>query len=150
LTALHSFLFTPGLWLGEGSIALSSLDEELIFYTRWMSHKKDKEGKILCVQEIEIKGLSDIMQSEYCLFAITETEFSFEMDNSVIGKVQGKGFVSPESISWEIVDSAGELEGVEFYQKESKDLYQMRADYATSDQFRTEIKGKIWRKEEVK
>ena len=101
------------------------------------------------MQEIEIKGLSDIMQSECCLLAITETEFSFEMDNSVIGKVQGKGFVSPKSISWEIVDSAGELEGVEFYQKESKDLYRMRADYATSDQFRTEIKGKIWRKEEV-
>ena len=36
------------------------------------------------------------------------------------------------------------FEGFEFYEKQKDDSYLMRAEYSTTDQYRTLIIGKIW------
>ncbi len=61
----HSFIFTPSLWLGEGKITLSMVEEELNFFTRWNVSHKDPYGIIECTQEIQIKGLSDMMLNQF-------------------------------------------------------------------------------------
>ena len=143
----HPFLFTPATWLGEGKIELNLVDEILVFFTRWKIGEKDSTGRIEAVQEIEIKGLSDIMHNEFVIEEITDKDFVIEIENEAIGKVKGKGILTPESISWEFRDMGQELEGFEFYERQEDNGYHFRADYATSAQFRTEIRGKIWKKE---
>ncbi len=123
------------------------VDEVLVYFTRWRINEKDGEGKIYAHQEIEIKGLSDIMYNDFIFSKITDKDFIVEIENEAIGKVVGKGITSKDSISWEFRDTGQELEGFEFYEREGDTTYFMRADYATTDQFRTEIRGKIWKKE---
>lgn len=143
----HPFLFKPAIWLGEGKIELNLVDETLTFFTRWKIGAKDDQGRIEAIQEIEIKGLSDIMRNEFIFAEITDKDFVVEIENEAIGIVKGKGIISPESISWEFRDIGQELEGFEFYERQEDNGYYFRADYATTDQFRTEIRGKIWEKE---
>jgi hypothetical protein len=38
------------------------------------------------------------------------------------------------------------FEGFEFYEKQDDKNYLMRAEYATTDQFRTLIQGRLWQK----
>ncbi len=55
-------------------------------------------------------------------------------------------FLNDKLIGWEFrLDHLG-FEGFEFYEKsDSPDTYLMHAEYATNDDFRTVIHGKIWR-----
>ena len=63
----------------------------------------------------------------------------------------GKGTINHKLIGWEFrLDHLG-FEGFEFYEKGAdSDTYLMHAEYATSDDFRTAIHGKIWRPIESK
>lgn len=142
----RSFLLVPSIWLGEGKIELNLVNEVFTFFTRWKIGEKDSEGRIEAIQEIEIKGLSDIMRNEFVFSRITDKDFVVEIENEAIGTVKGKGILTPDSISWEFKDPAQELEGFEFYQREEDNKYRFRADYATTNRFRTEICGKIWEK----
>lgn len=134
------------MWLGEGQITLSEIAETLAFFTRWNVSPMDGEGNILALQEVEIKGLSDIMHNEFIFSAITNKEFIVMMENEAIGKTGGKGRITETTIGWEFSDQAHELEGFELYEKQPDHTYSVKADYATSDNFRTEIRGKIWKK----
>src|SRR5690349_12331024 len=97
----HPFLIEPGLWLGEGKIQLNMVAEELNFVTRWNTQTKDGEGKIESAQEIQIKGLSDVMQNAFILSAFHGEEFEIELENEALGKVKGKGLISEKMIAWE-------------------------------------------------
>ncbi len=139
-------MLSPGVWLGQGEIEFSASPETLTFFTRWKVREKDGQGRIYARQEIEIKGLSERMQSEFVLFNITDQAFEIEIENEALGKVLGKGIILPASISWEFKDAPHALEGFEFYEKIDGQNYRMRADFATEDNFRTAIEGKIWKK----
>jgi hypothetical protein len=140
----HLFVFNPGQWLGEGKIVLNMVDEELGFFTRWNIGSKDSEGNIECMQEIQVKGLSDIMMNQFTFFNVTPTSFSVELENHAIGKVIGTGVINDKVIGWEFRMNEIGFEGFEFYEKQADNSYLMHAEYATSDQFRTMISGKIW------
>lgn len=141
----HPFIFKPGTWLGEGKITLSTMEEDLPFFTRWEVFAADNKGRIKSLQEIEISGLSEVMQNQFIFYDITSKGFAIELENQSLGKVVGKGMISDKLIGWEFrLDHLG-FEGFEFYEKsDTPDIYLMHAEYATNDDFRTVIHGKIW------
>src|SRR5437667_6647755 len=141
----HSFIFTPGSWLGEGKIKLNMVDEELNFYTRWNILDRDEIGKIESIQEIQVKGLSDIMLNQFCFFDLAHNNFTLELENQALGRVSGTGIINDKVIAWEFRLPDIGFEGFEFYEKDPDGSYRMRAEYATNDQFRTLITGKVWK-----
>ena len=148
MSTTHNFILKPTSWLGEGKIQLNMVEEELAFYTKWSIAQRDDTGRIECVQEIQVKGLSDIMQNQFFFYDLTPGSFVIELENSSLGKVVGSGLITDKVIGWEFRAADIGFEGFEFYEKQADNSYLMRAEYATSDQFRTIIKGKVWQKEE--
>ncbi|HEY2810479.1 MAG TPA: hypothetical protein VGJ00_03720 [Rhabdochlamydiaceae bacterium] len=144
MTHHHPFLLTPSSWLGQGKIRLNMVTEELVFFTRWDNGHSDAQGRIECMQEIQVKGLSEIMHNRFAIYDINSGEFTIDLENQALGKIVGKGVVNDKVIAWEFrVEEMG-FDGFEFYEKIDDENYIMRAEYATSDQFRTLIEGKIW------
>ncbi len=141
----HNFLLTPSSWLGQGKIQLNMVAEELAFFTRWNSTNVDGEGRIECFQEIQVKGLSDVMHNEFLIYNMNSGEFHIDLENQALGRVTGTGLISEKVIAWEfrIIDIG--FEGFELYEKQDENNYLMRAEYATSDQFRTLIQGRVWK-----
>lgn len=142
----HLFLLEPKNWLGEGKISLSMSDEELDFYTRWNATAKDPQGEIAAQQEVQIKGMSDVMHNQFVITDLTPTHFIIELENAALGTITGKGIIKDNLIAWEFRDQELGFEGFEFYEKQEDGSYLMRAEYSTPDQYRTTIKGKIWEK----
>ncbi len=142
----HSFILRPSIWLGEGKIRLSLVDEELSFITRWNISQKDGSGKIEGVQEIQVKGLTDVMFNQFIFSDVIANNFNVDLENQALGKVTGKGLISEKLIAWEFRIPDIGFEGFEFYEKQPDNTYLMRAEYATNDQFRTIINGKVWQK----
>ncbi|WP_194847681.1 hypothetical protein [Candidatus Neptunochlamydia vexilliferae] len=142
----HSFILKPGPWLGEGKISLSMAEEAMPFFTRWKVPEPDEKGRIDSLQEIQISGLQDMMQNQFSFYDITPKGFQIELQNQSLGKVVGKGMINEKLIGWEFrLDHLG-FEGFEFYEKgEAPDTYLLHAEYATNDDFRTVIHGKVWR-----
>ncbi len=142
----HQFLLTPSSWLGQGKIQLNMVAEELAFFTRWNAENADGDGRIECLQEIQVKGLSDIMHNEFLIYNVTTVgEFSIDLENQALGKITGIGLVNERVIAWEFrVEEIG-FEGFELYEKQDENNYLMRAEYATNDQFRTLIQGRLWK-----
>jgi len=141
---MHQFILSPSTWLGEGKIQLSMVEEDLPFYTKWRIAQKDEGGKIECIQEIQVKGLSEIMLNQFLISDLTPGAFSVELDNPAIGKISGKGLITDKLIAWEFRSMQTGFDGFEFYERQADDSYLMHAEYATADQLRTVIKGKVW------
>lgn len=142
----HSFLFTPTTWLGEGEIEWNMIQETLPFYTKWTISAKSEEGIISSLQQIEVKGVADVMRSQFLFSSFTPSSFHVEMENDAIGKIEGKGIFLGNLVGWEFKDPSGAFEGFEFYELQGDGTYRMRAEFVTADQFRTKIEGKIWQK----
>ena len=141
----HLFLLSPGSWLGQGHIQLNMVAEELAFVTKWNIGQPDSDGRIECIQEIQIKGLSDIMHNQFNIFDLNCGEFQIQLENDALGKIDGKGLINEKVIAWEFrIDEMG-FEGFELYEKQDEQNYLMRAEYATADQLRTLIQGKLWK-----
>ncbi len=140
----HIFILKPKSWTGEGSITLNMVEEELNFTTIWQIMNKDQSGKIQCTQEIQIAGISENMRNEITFFDFTDKSFSIEMENVNIGRVLGTGLYDNNIIAWEFRDNDMNFEGFETYRLQDDGSYLLHSEYVTSDQFRTELKGKIW------
>lgn len=142
----YHFLATPGKWTGEGTITLTLLDNETFSYTtKWNVGTTTKKGVLRAVQEIQIKGMSDIMHNEFIITDMKDKGFNIELTNQAIGKVIGAGLVSPERLAWEFRLSSLGFEGFESYEEGKKGEYNVHAEYATVDDFRTIIHGKMWK-----
>jgi hypothetical protein len=142
----HPFIFSPAMWMGEGKIQLNHVAEELMFYTRWSTSPGDDHGLITCSQEIQVKGLSDVMINQFAFYDLTPAGFMVDLENQALGKVTGKGIISDKLIGWEFRAPEIGFEGFEFYEKQPDDTYAMRAEYASTEEFRTLIHGKVWKK----
>jgi hypothetical protein len=141
----HQFLMTPSSWLGQGKIQLNMVSEELAFFTRWNANNPDGDGRIECLQEIQVKGLSEVMHNEFFIYNLMNGEFAIDLENQALGKITGTGIVNEKVIAWEFrIEEIG-FEGFELYEKQDENNYLMRAEYATSDQFRTLIQGRVWK-----
>jgi len=143
----HAFILTPTKWLGEGKIQLSVGEDERDFHIKWHIGIKDPDGRIVAIQEMQIKGLSDIVKNHFIISDITNERFAIDLENASLGTVKGKGLIREDHlIAWEFRSGELGFEGFEFYEKQSDGSYSMQAEYATPDQFRSVIKGKIWKK----
>jgi hypothetical protein len=140
----HEFLLTPSTWIGQGKIQLNMIAEELVFFTRWDVGIADPSGRIESTQEIQVKGLSDIMHNQFAMYDFTSGTFLIDLENQALGRIVGKGVMSEKVIAWEFRVEEMAFDGFEFYEKIDDKNYLMRAEYATSDQFRTVIEGKVW------
>ena len=141
----HSFIFSPGNWLGEGTIRLSMIEEDLVFFTRWKILEKDSSGCMECIQEIQVKGLSDIMINHFFLSEFSPLSFSILMENHAVGKVEGTGIINPAMVGWEFRAPEIGFEGFEFYERKTDELYHVHGEFSTNEDLRTTIHGKIWR-----
>lgn len=146
----HHFLLTPSSWLGQGRIQLNMVTEELAFVTKWSIGDRNADGHIECLQEIQVKGLSDIMHNQFNIFDLNTGEFQIHLENDALGKIAGKGVINDKIIAWEFRIEEMGFEGFELYEKQDEQTYLMRAEYATADQFRTVIQGKVWKQVEQK
>jgi hypothetical protein len=140
----HSFILQPNSWIGEGKIILNMVEEDLGFFTRWSVSDSDAGGKIECLQEVQVKGLSEVMLNQFVFYDMTPNSFVVELENQALGRVVGKGVINDQVIAWEFRVTELGFEGFEFYERQSDNSYTMRAEYASSDQFRTLIQGRVW------
>ncbi len=140
----HSFIFSPGLWSGEGKIILSMVEEELIFNTNWSVQTRDFVGKIQCFQDIQIQGMSEGLRNELSFFDFQNKQFVVEMENPNIGRIVGKGLYDDNLIGWEFRNNDSSFEGFETYHLQPDGSYLMKGEYVTSDQFRTQIEARLW------
>ena len=141
---IHPFIFSPGLWAGEGKIVLSMVDEELLFHTKWSIQNRDFAGKVACIQEVQISGLSENMRNELVFYDFRPKSFSVDMENSNVGRIVGTGVFDEKMIAWEFRNNDMQFEGYESYSLLPDGSYQMKGEYVTSDQFRTQIEARIW------
>ncbi len=142
----HNFLLEPKFWLGEGIIQLNMVEEELGFYTRWNISNANDAGEIECIQEIQIKGISDLMHNKFLISSVSNSQFIVQLENEAIGKVVGSGILSDKIIAWEFRAKEIGFEGFEMYEKQEDGSYLMRAEFSTGDQFRTTIRGRVWQR----
>jgi hypothetical protein len=140
----HVFIFSPGHWMGEGKILLNLVEEDLIFDTTWNVQARDFSGKVECLQDIQVHGLSEGMRNELCFYDFQNRSFTVEMENLNIGKVIGRGIFDDHLIGWEFRNNAMNFEGFETYRIQEDGSYLMQGEYVTSDQFRTRIEARIW------
>lgn len=140
----HSFIFSPGTWSGEGKIVLNMVEEELVFNTNWAIQNKDFTGKVSCAQHIQIQGLSENMCNELSFYDFQPKTFSVDMENQNLGRIVGTGVYDEKMIAWEFRNNDMNFEGYETYHLLEDGSYQMKGEYVTTDQFRTQIEARIW------
>jgi hypothetical protein len=138
------FIFTPGLWLGEGKISFSSSLEFLKFYTKWQIVEESSEV-MKAVQIIEIQGIEEQIVNMFMFKDITSTSFAVFLENNIVGKISGKGLLDEHLIAWEFRGQIA-FEGFEVYEQQENGDYFLHAEYGSPDQFRTIVEGLIWRK----
>ena len=143
----HPFILETGRWIGEGHIRFSMMEEgPLSFVTSWEIPAPDCKGKVAAVQEIRVAGLAQNMCNRLVFYDIQSNQFAIELQNQSLGAVIGQGIINPALFGWEFRLEKFGFEGFEFYEtgKEER-TYLFHAEYATAEDFRTVIHGKIWR-----
>lgn len=145
----HRFLFSPGIWLGEGKVHVSHSSEILKFFTRWTVEPANAEGVIDSLQEVEISGLSEMMNNHFLITAVDTENFQIELQNQNLGRIVGSGLIRAKTVSWEFRSKEVGFEGFEFYQFQNDNAYFLRAEYASHDDFWTAIEGNIWKQSQA-
>jgi hypothetical protein len=138
------FIFQPGVWLGEGTIAFSSSPEKIRFFVKWNISKEDNQ-EILCKQQIEMQGVGEALFNHYRLFKIQGSSFSVELENAIAGIVPGTGLLTESQVAWEF-SGHPLFEGFEVYNLSENGNYTFHAEYVSTDAHRTTIEGHLWKK----
>jgi hypothetical protein len=137
------FLFQPGIWIGEGKISFSASHDVVRFFTRWIL--TPGQESIAALQEVELHNLQQTSRNKFTFFDFSERHFKVELENIDMGTVTGKGNFTPKTIAWELRSFPGS-EGFEVYELQDNGEYFFHADYVSSENFRTHVEGKLWKK----
>ncbi len=140
----NDFIFTSGLWLGEGKISFIASAEFLRFYTKWTIHE-ESPGVMKATQIVEMQGVEEQVMNSFTFRDIKPTSFSVLLENSVVGMISGSGLCDEHIIAWEF-QSQSAFEGFEVYEQQENGDYFLHAEYGSAEQYRTLIEGLIWRK----
>lgn len=140
----HTFLFKPGIWLGEGTIQLNLSREPLSFHTRW--EVADQKGKNTpCTQVVEVGGLSEKMHNTFQIEIEEGGALKVHLANETIGEVMGQGVFDERLIAWEYGRSnSGDFEGYEVFEAQEDGSYKFHSEFMSQDQLRSNIAGRIW------
>ena len=139
----NHFLFQSGEWLGTGQVSFSMSPDVLHFRTKWEIHS-DEPRYFHCKQIVEIVGGDRILNS----FEITlplPNAFDIVLTNELLGTFSGTGVIEERLVAWEFREK-GVFEGYEVYKCVDDNEYTMHAEYLSSDQTRTLIRGRIWKR----
>lgn len=140
----NEFIFTPGIWLGEGKISFSASFEFLKFYTKW-EITEESLGVMIATQVVEMQGVEEQVINLFKFKDIKARSFSVFLENNMMGSVSGRGIRDENLIGWEF-RSQGGFDGFEVYERQEIGDYFLHAEYGGQDQFRTIVEGLIWRK----
>lgn len=140
----HGFIFTPGIWIGEGKISFSTSPENIHFYTKWTNEYDENKGYI-CEQQVELQGIDDSVFNRLVFSDLTPESFVVTLENDLVGKVTGKGVIDLRTIAWEY-RLGPDFEGFEVYELQDNGDYMLHAEYSSPDQYRTIINGRVWKK----
>lgn len=138
------FIFTPGIWLGEGKITLAASPEFLKFYTKW-EIKEQVAGLLTATQVVEMQGMDERVFNSFTFKNILPDSFNLVFENNLVGSVTGKGVRNNQTIAWEFHNQSN-FEGFETYEQQENGDYFLHAEYGGPDQYRTTIEGLIWHK----
>lgn len=141
----HHFIFVPSQWIGEGKISFSSSPENLHFYTKWIISPIASQA-IHCQQKVETQGSSDQMLNHFKIFEVTVNSFKIELKNDLVGSIEGQGVIEAKTVAWEFRGN-NQIEGFEVYEQQDNGDYLVHAEYASFDQFRTIIDGRLWKRD---
>lgn len=141
----HQFIFSAGQWIGEGKITFSASPDHLRFYTKWEIEPVDKTGAICCQQQVEIEGGDDRVCNRFVCLNLQPEAFVIQLRNELFGEMEGKGVVDVKTIAWEFRGNP-DFEGFEVYELQENGDYMLHAEYASSEEFRTIVDGRIWKK----
>lgn len=141
---MHHFLFEPGFWIGEGRVTFSTSSEILHFYTKWES-KGLVDGSIVCMQLVEMQGANEHVLNRFVITDIKPDSFAITLNNDLVDQVVGIGVLDDQTIAWEFRADSG-LEGFESFKLLEGGEYSVHSEYASHEQFRSIIEGKIWKK----
>lgn len=137
----YSFIFSPGRWLGKGTISIQGAIKPLNFYIRWQINQINE--KFSAMQTVEIDGVPEHVVTSYIFTDITEKTFVVELNSDSIGQAIGKGVIASDTIAWEY--HSPQLEGFEIYKRLDNDHYSLHAEYSSNSQYRTTIEGTLWK-----
>lgn len=142
----HLFLFSPGRWVGAGRITFNVSKELIRFYTSW-TIKEDVDGKLVCIQIVEMQGIHERVVNSFLVYDYDANKFKIDMRSEVVDLATGTGIVDEKTIAWEFHGQTG-IEGFEVYELQENGDYMLHAEYASSEQFRTIIDARIWLKDD--
>lgn len=146
MKSLHEFIFTQGLWIGEGKITFSVSPDHLRFYTQWIIDPI-ASAVIRSQQLVEMEGRAENLFNQFTFSNITEKDFEIQLNSELLGAVSGTGLIDKTTIAWEF-RGHHDFEGFEVYELTDNGDYMLHAEYSSSEQFRTIIDGRIWKKTE--
>ncbi|CUI15804.1 conserved hypothetical protein [Candidatus Protochlamydia naegleriophila] len=138
------FIFSPGLWLGEGKITFSASHEFIKFYTRWQIVQESSE-LIRAVQVVEMQGIDEQVINTFMFKDIQPHAFTVSLENSIVGQITGTGLRQENTVAWEFRGQRA-FEGFEVYERQENGDYFLHAEYGSPDEFRTIIEGLVWNK----
>lgn len=136
------FLFAPGTWLGTGQVSFSMSPDILHFRTQWIISQIGK-NIFHSTQTVEIVGGDRIIN----MFEVTPRNagsFDIVLENELLGTFSGTGVSENLLVAWEFREK-GVFEGFEVYRRVDGTEYSLHAEYLSSEQSRTMIRGKIWK-----
>lgn len=139
------FIFLAGDWVGAGRVTFSTSPDVLTFRTKWSIAPQD-DGSIRCVQSVELIG-GDRLTNIFEVVPKNGTSFDISLENELLGTSSGVGICDEKQVAWELRGTEI-FEGYEIYTRIQPFEYSMHAEYISSDQSRTIIRGKIWKRYE--
>lgn len=153
--AFHDFIFSPGVWIGEGFLTFKGSSEKIKFYTKWTIKvallpevSLTTTATMECCQQVELQGIPEQMTNYLTFSHLSESGFAVCLENQLFGKISGKGIQDNVMIAWEFHDQPP-CDGFETYTLQPNGDYFFKAEYSTPGQHRTYIEGRLWKKGEI-
>lgn len=142
----EAFILNPGIWNGQGKVSFSSSPDQIQFFTQW--DIQEKQGNLIrATQRVEMQGADETLVNAFVFALVTPTTFMIELSNELLGVVKGTGIIDAMQVAWEFRGHAT-FEGFEVYRLDEKSDFHFHAEYASPDQYRTLIDGRLWRRVE--
>lgn len=137
---MKPFIFSPGVWRGEGMLTFPLLSDKVKFYTQW-EITQVAPGKCTAVQTVEMEGLSEQVINRWLFLQSDESSFSLELESASLGQQRGVGGADDSCFSWEVF---GDVKGHERYEQQGEEWH-FDARYGADDLYCTLVQGRLWR-----
>lgn len=141
---LHDFLFQSGIWLGEGKITFTTSPEFVKFHTKWELNR-ETPFTTRATQLIHMVGIERPTVNMYTFHHIEDGTFQIQLENELLGVIQGKGLFDEKVIGWEYKTDES-FGGFETYELQENGDYFQHAEFGGNEDYRTIIEGLLWQK----